>query len=51
MILWLGNPEDRIVWNRQALSVDLDESLVAFSRFDDQVVRAENVYCPSDGLV
>jgi hypothetical protein len=30
MILRLGNPEDRIVWDRKALSVDLDESLVAF---------------------
>jgi len=30
VILWLGDPEDRIVWNRQALSVDLDGSPVAF---------------------
>jgi len=49
--LRLWNPEERITWNRQVLPIDLDESLVAFRRFDDQIIRTENVHCPSDRLV
>ena len=49
--LRLWNPEDRIVRNRQALSVNLYGSPVTFGRLDDQIIRAENVHCPSDGLV
>jgi len=47
----LWNPENRIVWDGQALSIDLYESLVAFRRVDDQIIRTKNVYCPPDRLV
>jgi len=51
MILQLRDPKDRILWNRQPSPVDLNESLVTFSRFNDQFIRTENIHSSPDRLV
>jgi len=35
VILWLWNPENWIVWDRESTPVNLNEALVTFRRFEN----------------